>query len=96
MENQKETENSSLGSYLKRLRHNKKLTLRETERLSGISNSYISQLESNKRTPTIKTLIILAATYDVPSKQVVEQARQFIKKMKREAQGNSRIEAAKP
>lgn len=37
------------GQYLKGLRKNKKLTIRQLESLSGVSNAYLSQLENGKR-----------------------------------------------
>jgi len=38
----------SLGEYLKRARESSQLTLREVEKQTGVSNAYISQLESGK------------------------------------------------
>ncbi|MED1906154.1 helix-turn-helix domain-containing protein [Cytobacillus firmus] len=37
------------GQYLKSLRKEKKLTIRQLESLSGVSNAYLSQLENGKR-----------------------------------------------
>lgn len=40
----------TLGEWLRHLRHNSNLTLREVEERSGISNSYLSQLETGHMT----------------------------------------------
>lgn len=39
----------SFGDYIKQLRLDNKLTLRDLERLSGVSNAYLSQVETGKR-----------------------------------------------
>jgi SOS regulatory protein LexA len=37
------------GAFLKQLRKNKGLTIRQLEKLSGVSNAYLSQIENGKR-----------------------------------------------
>jgi SOS regulatory protein LexA len=37
------------GAYLRKLRNDKGLTIRQLEKLSGVSNAYISQMETGKR-----------------------------------------------
>lgn len=60
------------GEYLKELRLERKLHLRDVEVRSGISNAYISQLENgNRGIPTIKTLKKLADAYDVSIESLV-------------------------
>ena len=55
-----------MGKYLKELRLINKLTLREVEKITGISNAYLSQVERGKRSvPTIKILRKLAHVYNV-------------------------------
>ena len=39
----------AFGEYLRRLRKNKKLTIRQLDTYSGVSNSYISQMERGER-----------------------------------------------
>lgn len=39
---------TTLGTFLKAAREGRKLTLREVERVTGISNPYLSQLEGDK------------------------------------------------
>jgi len=58
--------NEWFGNYLYRLRLAEKLTLRQVEKKTGISNSYLSQIENGRRSiPTIPILIKLAKVYDV-------------------------------
>jgi len=55
------------GSYLKKLRHDRNLTLREVQEQVHVSNAYLSQVESGERgTPTLKMLSKLAKVYGVP------------------------------
>ncbi|ONK21193.1 immunity repressor protein [Bacillus sp. VT-16-64] len=37
------------GEYIRKIRKNKKMTIRQLELYSGVSNSYLSQLENGKR-----------------------------------------------
>ncbi|GAI56064.1 unnamed protein product, partial [marine sediment metagenome] len=39
------------SEYLKSLRENQRLSLRNVERLTGVSNAYLSQIEQAKRPP---------------------------------------------
>lgn len=57
----------TLGSRLRELRSQKKLSLREVERLSGVNSGYLSQLERDEiASPGPSTLQKLAATYEEP------------------------------
>ena len=63
------------GLYLKGLRENRKLTIRQVEMKTGISNSYLSLLENGKRgipKPTI--LKKMAPVYNVPYEELLEKA----------------------
>ena len=54
----------NLGDVLKKRREEIKLTLREVEERTGVSNAYLSQLENQKiRKPSPKVLKKLADTY---------------------------------
>lgn len=44
-------EPTEFGTYLKRLRNSRKLTVRQLDELSGVSHSYISQIEIGTREP---------------------------------------------
>lgn len=57
---------SKFGDYFKELREKKGLTLRDVERETGVSNAYLSQLESEKiKQPSPTTLHKLAEFYQV-------------------------------
>lgn len=56
----------SLGSTLKELREIQRLTLRQVEEATGISNAYLSQLENDKiAKPSANTLYKLSDMYNV-------------------------------
>ena len=65
----------SLGEYLRNLRLARKLSLREVEDASGVSNAYLSQLEQGKITkPSPHFLHKLAGCYVVPYETLMEKA----------------------
>lgn len=65
----------TLGTYLKLLRDAKVLSLREVEEKSGISNAFLSQLESGKvKQPSPVMLYKLAELYGVPYEALMELA----------------------
>ena len=52
----------------KKLRKDKKLTLRQVEEITGISNAYLSQLENGKiKSPSFDTVIKLLKIYIEPA-----------------------------
>ncbi len=56
----------SLGKFLLRIRKERKLTLRDVEREIGISNAYLSQLETEKiEQPSPKILHKLSNLYGI-------------------------------
>ncbi len=64
-----------LGPYLRSLREARGLTLREVEEASGVSNAYLSQLETGKISkPSPHILHKLAAVYGVPYEILMEKA----------------------
>jgi len=65
----------NLGSLLRAARERKSLTLRGVEKAAGVSNAYLSQLESGKiRQPSPVVLHKLAELYEVPYVALLEQA----------------------
>ncbi len=57
----------TLGSYLRKIRKKKNLTLRDVEKRTGVSNAYLSQLENNKiLCPSPIILHKLSECYEVP------------------------------
>jgi transcriptional regulator with XRE-family HTH domain len=65
----------SLGSFLASARNAAGKSLRAVERETGISNAYLSQLETGKvKTPAPQHLHKLAETYNVPYPVLMELA----------------------
>ena len=65
----------ALGSYLKRVREQKSLSLRDVERLCKISSGHLSMIEHNKvKEPTPRILHSLARIYDVSYIGLMKQA----------------------
>lgn len=65
----------TFGKYFKGLREAKKLTLRAVEEKTGISNAFLSQVESGKvRQPSPVMLYKLALLYEVPYENLMERA----------------------
>jgi transcriptional regulator with XRE-family HTH domain len=66
---------NKLGSFLASARQHKKLTLRAVEAETGVSNAYLSQLETGKiRSPSPVILRKLSDLYGVPYANVLELA----------------------
>ncbi len=65
-----------LGSLLASLRQRKNLTLRDVERETGVSNAYVSQIETDKiKAPSPIVLHKLAALYGVQYRDLDEGSR---------------------
>ena len=63
------------GSYLKQLRLDRNLSLRDVERITKISNPYISQIERGERgIPNFSILKRLAEAYGVKVTDIFENA----------------------
>src|SRR5262245_51371598 len=64
-----------LGKTLTMARERKALTLREVERITGVSNAYLSQLENDRiKAPSPNVLHKLAGLYDLPYAALMLQA----------------------
>jgi transcriptional regulator with XRE-family HTH domain len=69
------TDKTTLGSLLRGGRERKSLSLRAVERVTGVSNAYLSQLESGKiRQPSPVVLHKLAELYELPYATIMERA----------------------
>lgn len=74
------------GEYLKQLREDRNMTLREVEDKAKISNAYLSQVENGQRgVPTMKILSKLARVYGVPVTLLAEKANAEIQHHKMES-----------
>jgi HTH-type transcriptional regulator, competence development regulator len=70
-----EKQRRNLGSFLRSNRERRALTLRAVERATGVSNAYLSQLESGKiRQPSPVVLHKLAEFYEVEYTVLLDQA----------------------
>ena len=66
---------NELATYLKSIRSVRKLSLREVEDASGVSNAYLSQLEQAKiNKPSPQTLHKLANCYSVSYESLMSKA----------------------
>jgi len=65
----------SFARYLKRLRKDRGMSLRQVEKITKISNSYLSQMERDKRNvPTLNILGRLADAYGVKVNDLIVAA----------------------
>jgi transcriptional regulator with XRE-family HTH domain len=66
---------AKLGTFLAKSRASVGKSLRAIERETGISNAYLSQLETGKiKAPAPQNLYLLADAYDVPYELLMELA----------------------
>ncbi len=72
------------GAYLKNIRQSKKMSLRQVEIKSGISNSYVYYLEKGERNkPSPEILAKLAHAYNISYEDLMDKAG-YIKNEKEE------------
>ena len=72
MKEEKERGEETIGEMLKRLRGN--TSLRAIQRISGVSNAYLSQVEKGIRKPGPRLLRKLATLYNVSVQQLFRKA----------------------
>ncbi len=66
---------SSFAEYMRNLREGQKLSVREAAAKSGVSVSYITQIENERRkTPSPQVLKKLAPAYNVPVRDLLKAA----------------------
>jgi len=82
------------GAYLRRLRQEQKLTLREVEEMAGVSNSYLTLIERGLRKPPgADVLKKLAPVYNVPVRDLLRAAG-YLAEENREISEDEEIEMA--
>ena len=65
----------NFGEYLKGLREKQRMSLRDVERRTGVSNAYLGQIEQAKRPPPHPNILKkLASLYGVPVYEVMAAA----------------------
>jgi len=63
-----------VGSMLKKIRKNHNITLEDLSKKSGLSKTYINQIENNKHTnPSISTLKKIADAMNVPIMAIIDE-----------------------
>jgi transcriptional regulator with XRE-family HTH domain len=62
---------ATIGPRLRAIREQRQVTLAELSRVSGISTSTLSRLESGGRKPTLELLLRLAAAHQVPVDELI-------------------------
>ena len=72
----------SFGEYIKRMRLDRGMSLRDVEVKTGISNAYLSQVERGKRNiPSTKVLFKLAQAYGISMEYlIIRQVKELEKK----------------
>ena len=87
-------EDFNFGHYLKELRTNRKLSLHDVEKVCGVSNPYLSQLERGDRpSPSPEILKKLARAYQIPVRELFLKAG-YLDEPEVTATEEERIEAA--
>ena len=66
--------NIELGKFLKEIRENKKISLREVEKLTGVGYSHLSMIENGKRNVTPALLKNLSNIYNIDYIDLYEKA----------------------
>jgi transcriptional regulator with XRE-family HTH domain len=61
-----------IGNKLKVHRRKKRMRQKELAAMSGISNTYLSDIENNRTVPSLKTLVRLCAALDVDIKEMFD------------------------
>lgn len=86
---------TSLGAELRSIREAHGLTIRAVERKTGISNAYLSQLETGKiEKPSPQYLYRLAEAYGVPYEALMEKVGYIIKHGPERPSGQTLLGAA--
>jgi transcriptional regulator with XRE-family HTH domain len=65
----------NFGFYLRRVRKARALSLKQVEALAGVSNAYISQIETGRRRPPHPDILKrLAKVYELPVRDLLMKA----------------------
>jgi transcriptional regulator with XRE-family HTH domain len=87
-------EGSNFGHFLKSLRDKQRMSLRDVEKESGVSNAYIAQLEKGDRpAPSPDILKKLARAYNITVRELLLRAG-YLDEPEVTATEEERIEAA--
>lgn len=64
----------TIGAILSTLRHESSMNLKDVALKTGLSISYLSDLERDRTEPSIKTLRLLASAYDVKPSYLLDES----------------------
>ena len=82
------------GPYIRKLRKERRLTLKQVEKAARVSNSFLSQVERGIRNPPKPDILNrLAEAYGVPAHDLMEAAG-YIKSKPNEMRERERVELA--
>ena len=85
---------TNFGNFLRSLREKQRMSLREAERVSGVSNAYIAQMEKGDRpAPSPDILKKLAKAYNITVRELLLRAG-YLDEPEVTATEEERIEAA--
>lgn len=85
---EKKKESFPFGTYLKQLREQKGVSLKDVEKATGISNAHLSQLETGarRRLPPPERIKVIADYYNVSAQELLQKAGYFGKEDIKETQ----------
>ncbi|GGE11999.1 DNA-binding protein [Marinithermofilum abyssi] len=81
----KEDLNRLIGSTLKRIRSERKMSLDNAAALTGVSKPMLAQIEKGESNPTVSTLWKIAAGLGVPFSTFLEKRHPEVKKVDRDS-----------
>ncbi len=61
--------------YIKQIRNDKNITLRELSRKTGISSGYLSEIERNEKKPSFDYMILIAKALNVQLEELYREIR---------------------
>jgi transcriptional regulator with XRE-family HTH domain len=67
---------TQIGSALRRLRVERKLTIEELAKASGLHWTYVSGIERGRRNPTLKVLTSVAEALDIRTSKLIQLAEE--------------------
>lgn len=67
----------NIGDKLRALRKDKKLTLKEVSMITGLSISFISDIENKRRKPSIDTVKIFSIKLNIPMSDLLDEEISF-------------------
>ena len=86
-----------LGSRLRNLRRRQKMTLEKLAKRTGLTSSFLSQIERNVTSPSVKSLREIASALNTKVSCLFEEERSrdfvFVKKDKREKSVNNKLKS---